>query len=269
MLKTRPLLPLILVLAAMVLTACQNYTVYFRYPEERANFFTERPATSLYVAEPVDLRPQKQREGSGAFVTLRFPGDDKLDVPVSSIVRRALMQDILSTRVARLVQNPENADYLLQTQVLSMTTELHRTGRQFAVPLLVGVGVGLAAGAGTDLSHGVKLGLVGMVLGTFIPLPTRTEGLVEMRLELRDQDTGELVWSTNCTGSEVDKVSLSISAREDKKLAERFLPAALKRANACAVGQLYQYLQEAEGVHQPSDEPQTEPEGSEGGAAGV
>ena len=223
-------------LAVVGLAACSHYSVVLRYPKESANIFTERPATSLYVAQPADLRSQKEREGKGAFVSLRFPADDKLDVPVASVVRRALMQDILNTRVARLVQNPENADYLLHTQVLSMTTKLKRSGKQFAVPLLAGLGVGFAAAAGADVGHGIKVGLVGVLLGTFIPLPTETEGVVELRLELRDRQTNEVVWNTTCTGSEKRNVAISISAREDKKLAERFLPAALKRANACAVG---------------------------------
>jgi len=231
-----------LVLVGVGLVACSHYTVILRYPKESANIFTERPATSLYVAQPADLRSQKEREGKGAFVSLHFPADDNLDVPMASVVRRALMQDILSTRVARLVQNPENADYLLHTQVLSMTTKLKRSGKQFAIPLLAGLGVGFAAGAGADVGHGIKVGLVGVLLGTFIPLPTETEGVVELRLELRDRQTNEVVWNTTCTGSEKRNVAISVSAREDKKLAERFLPAALKRANACAVGQLYQFL---------------------------
>jgi len=237
----------VLVAVGLVLGACSKYTVYLHYPEESANVFTEQPATSIYVGEPGDLRTQKEREGKGAFISLHFPADDKLDVPMSSVVRRAIMQDILATRVARLVQNPENADYLLDTQILSMTTHVQRKGKQFMVPLLVGVAIGVAAGAGTDLSHGIKLGLVGVLLGTFIPLPTPTEGVVELKMELRDHATGESVWSTVCTGVEKDKVSMSISARDDKKLAERFLPLALKRANACAVGQLYQYLQSEHG----------------------
>ncbi len=237
------------------LAGCARYTVVLRYPKESANIFEERPATSLYVAQPADLRSQKEREGKGAFVSLRFPADDRLDVPIVSVVRRALMQDILSTRVARLVQNPENADFLLHTQVLSMTTKLKRSGKQFAVPILAGIGIGFAAGAGADVGHGIKVGLVGVVLGTFIPLPTETEGIVELHLELRDQKTDELVWSTTCTGSEQKKVSISISARDDKKLAERFLPAALKRANACAVGQLYQFLLSESGAVKTGDSP--------------
>jgi hypothetical protein len=237
------------------LAGCARYTVVLRYPKESANIFDERPATSLYVAQPADLRSQKEREGKGAFVSLRFPADDRLDVPIASVVRRALMQDILSTRVARLVQNPENADFLLHTQVLSMTTKLKRSGKQFAVPILAGIGIGFAAGAGADVGHGIKVGLVGVVLGTFIPLPTETEGIVELHLELRDQKTNELVWSTTCTGSEQRKVSISISARDDKKLAERFLPAALKRANACAVGQLYQFLLSESGTVKTGESP--------------
>ncbi len=255
---------IVLLVVAMLVGGCSNYTVYLRYPEESANFFNERPTISIFVAEPADLRPQKEREGKGAFINMRFPADDKMDVPISSVVRRAMMQDILSTRVARLVQNPDNADYTLQTQVLSMTTHLKRGGRQFVVPVLVGIGVGLAAGAGTDVSHGVKWALVGLLLGTFIPLPTDVEGVVELRLELKDQRTGEMVWSTNCIGSEKDKPSISISAREDKKLAERYLPPALKRANACAVGQLFQYLSEVTAPIESGD-PQLDPSSTQGG----
>jgi hypothetical protein len=35
-----------------------------------------------------------------------------------------------------------------------------------------------------------------------------------------------------------------MASRDDQKLVEDFLPKALKRANACAVGQLYAYLQD-------------------------
>ncbi len=228
--------------AVLLLGACAKYTVYLHYQKESANVFTEEPQTSIFVAEPSDLRSQKEREGKGAFVNLRFPADDKLDVPMSSVVRRAIMQDILATQVAKVVQNPENADYVLHTEILSMTTHVKRGGKLFIVPLLTGVAVGVAAGAGADVSHGIKVGLVGVLLGTFIPLPTPTEGVVELRMELADRLTGEVAWQTVCKGVEKAKVSMSISARKDKKLAERFLPLALKRANACAVGQLYQFL---------------------------
>ncbi len=256
--------PAVLSMALLLLGGCAKYTVYLHYPQESGNIFTEQPSTSIFVAEPVDLRSQKEREGKGAFISLRFPADDRLDVPMADVARRAIMQDILATRVARLVQNPENADYLLNTQVLSMTTHVHRSGKQFIVPLLTGVGIGVAAGAGTSLSHGLKWGAVGVLLGTFIPLPTPTEGVVELRMELRDRLTEEVVWSTVCKGVEKDKVSMSISARKDKKLAERFLPKALKRANACAVGQLYQYLSRHSGQEgAPPQEAPMQPSGAD------
>jgi hypothetical protein len=249
---------------SMLMGGCSNYVVHLQYPEESGNFFNDRPSTAIFVAEPQDLRPQKEREGKGVIVNMRFPSDSHMDFPMTSVVRRAMMQDILGTRVARLVQNPDNADYTLDTKLLSMTTELHRGTKQFVVPIMVGIAVGLAAGAGTDVSHGVKWGLVGMILGTFIPLPTDTEGIVEMRLELRDQRSGEMVWSTNCTGLEKDRPAISISAREDKKLAERYLPPALKRANACAVGQLYQYLSNVESPV-PDGGSESDPSSPQGG----
>jgi hypothetical protein len=53
-----------------------------------------------------------------------------------------------------------------------------------------------------------------------------------------------VVWTTTCEGSYAKTIRLSLSAREDKKIAEEFLPKALKKANACAVGQLFAFFQE-------------------------
>ena len=230
---------------ALVVSGCNNYRVRFLYPQEtRTNTFNSRPEVSIYVAEPEDLRPSRERQGRGVIHTLHFPPDGKMDQPAVHTVRRAMMQDLLQTRVARLVQNPDNADYILTSQLLSMTTELRRPSSAWAFPLAAGIAVGTIAGVGTDVGHGVKLGLVGAFLGTFIPAPANTEATVEMKLELRDRLSNDVVWSTTCTGTHERTIRLSLSAREDKKIAEDFLPKALKRANACAVGQLYAHLQE-------------------------
>jgi hypothetical protein len=243
----RRLLIVAVLLGSVAFTGCNDYRVRFLYPREnRGDFFSERPEYALYVAEPDDLRPSVERQGRGFIQTLHFPSDDKLDQPASQIVRRALLQDLGQTRVASLVQNPDNADYVLDSELLSMTTELSRPLGAWAIPLATGVAVGALASIGSDggASHAVKVGLVGAVLGLFIPAPANTRAQVELRLSLREQSTGSEVWSTTCEGVYEKSLRLSLSAREDQKIAEEFLPLALKRANACAVGQLYAFLQE-------------------------
>lgn len=243
----RSALFLLLVLALPFLNGCNDYRVRFLYPREsRGDFFDERPEVSLYVSEPEDLRPSTERKGRGFINTLHFPSDEKLDQPPARIVLRALLQDLNQTRVASLVRSPDRADYVLDSQLLSMTTRLERPLSAWAVPLSAGVMVGVLSGIGSDggASHMIKTGLVGVVLGTMLPAPARTTGQVEMRLELRERETNTVVWSTTCTGSYEKTIRLSMSAREDQRIAEDFLPRALKRANACAVGQLYAFLQE-------------------------
>ena len=241
---------------ALSLAGCNDYRVRFLYPgENRGDFFEERPSVSLYVSEPEDLRPSVERQGRGFFSTLHFPADDKMDQPASRIVLRALLQDLNQTRIAALVRNPANADFVLHSQLLSMSTTLERPLSAWGIPFATGVAVGAVSSVGSDggLSHGVKTGLVGVVLGTLLPAPARSIGRVQMRLELRDQDSGEVVWSTECEGVYRKNLHLSLSAREDQKLAEEFLPRALKRANACAVGQLYAFLQNHQLGQEPPD----------------
>ncbi len=241
----RRALLLTLCLSMAMSAGCSRYTVRFLYPKEQnTNFFNDRPALALFVAEPVDLRPSSERRGKGRFLTLRFPADDKLDMPASQIVQRALMQDLLQTRVASLVSNPDNADYVVSTKLTSMTTKLSRPAGAWFFPVAAGLAAGMIAGASTDFSHGFKWGLAGAFLGTFIPAPANTEATVEVMLELRDRATDEIVWSTTCEGTYAKRIRLGLTAREDKKISEEFLPKALKRANACAVGQLYSFFQE-------------------------
>ena len=60
-------------------------------------------------------------------------------------------------------------------------------------------------------------------------------------LILRD-GTGEVVWREVCIGDIEDDRAVPAPARPDKDLAERYLPQAVKRCNACLLGQLRQYL---------------------------
>jgi hypothetical protein len=237
-----------LVIAGLALLAgCNDYRVRFLYPREgRGAFFNERPETSLYVAEPVDLRPSAEREGKGWLVTRHFPADDHLEQPAARITMRALLQDLNQTQLAVLVRNPDNADYRLESRILNLTTELHRPLTAWAVPLASGVAVGALASIGSDggTSHFLKTGAVGVIIGTMFPAPADVRGIARIEFDLVDTRSGEVVWNTTCEGEFARSMAISMASRDDQKLVEDFLPKALKRANACAVGQLYAYLQD-------------------------
>jgi len=239
-----------LVIAGIFLIAgCNDYRVRFLYPREgRGAYFNERPEVSLYVAEPVDLRPSSEREGKGWLVTRHFPADDNLEQPAARITMRALLQDLNQTQLAVLVRNPDNADYRLESRLLNMTTELHRPLTAWAVPLATGVAVGALASIGSDggASHFLKTGAIGVLLGTMFPAPADLRGHVRIEFDLVDQNSGDVVWNTTCEGEFARSMAISMASRDDQRLVEDFLPKALKRANACAVGQLYAFLQ----VHQ-------------------
>lgn len=238
--------PVIVLVLLGLLAGCNDYRVRFLYPREgRGAFFTERPDVSLYVAEPVDLRPSDEREGNGWLITRHFPSDEHLDQSATRITMRALLQDLNQTQLAVLVRNPENADYLLETRLLNMTTTLHRPLTAWAVPLAAGVAVGALASIGSDggTSHFLKTGAVGVVIGTMFPAPADLRGYVRLELDLVEPDTGDVAWTTTCEGEFRRSMAISMASRDDQRLVEDFLPKALKRANACAVGQLYAYLQ--------------------------
>ena len=239
-------IPLIL-LTLLLLAGCNDYRVRFLYPREgRGAYFTERPEVSLYVAEPVDLRPSEEREGKGWLVTRHFPSDEHLDQTATRITMRALLQDLNQTQLAVLVRNPDNADYLLETRLLNMTTTLHRPITAWAVPLASGVAVGALASINSDggASHFLKTGAVGVIIGTMFPAPADLRGHVRLEVDLVEPGSGEVVWSTTCEGEFKRSMAISMASRDDQRLVEDFLPKALKRANACAVGQLYAYLQD-------------------------
>ena len=249
---------LLIVGGLSLIAGCNDYRVRFLYPREgRGAYFNERPEVSLFVAEPQDLRPSKEREGKGWLVTRHFPGDNHLEQSASRITMRALLQDLNQTQLAVLVRNPDNADYRLESRLLNMTTELHRPLTAWAVPLATGVAVGALASIGSDggASHFLKTGAVGVIIGTMFPAPADLRGYVRIEMALVDQSSGEVAWTTTCEGEFTRSMAIAMASRDDQRLAEDFLPKALKRANACAVGQLYAFLQNADrGSGEPPDQ---------------
>ena len=66
----------------------------------------------------------------------------------------------------------------------------------------------------------------------------------EVRMTLKNQD-GEMLWQKSCFGEIEEKKYLTATAREDQKLVDAHLTKAVKRANACLLGQMRQYLLES------------------------
>jgi hypothetical protein len=76
-----------------------------------------------------------------------------------------------------------------------------------------------------------------------IPVPTKNHAEAEVRLTLKDR-TGDVIWQESCLGEIDARKYLTATAREDQQLVNEHLTKAVKRANACLLGQLRQFLME-------------------------
>jgi len=218
-----------------------NRHIGFPYPDEQIVFpavADELPA--FYLGEIRDLRPVRQRRGRGHFTGIDYPADDHWELAVAQLYRRALVQDIDQTRLGRLVSRPSDADYRLEAEILSFSCHLGRNGSSFLLP----VGVGALGGAawGSDGSDRFRRGLLLTVAAMgALPLPARQHAEAEVRLLLRDRE-GNLLWQQTCVGDLDRTLHEPLTARRDREWAQRDLPVAVKRCNACLLGQLRQFL---------------------------
>lgn len=226
------LLPLLLVLGA-----CSSDKIIFNYPGEQMDMNMqglEPPA--LYVDDINDLRPAVQRTGEGKFLHIQFPKDSSWIMPAIEIYGESLVQDIEQTALVELVDYPEQADYFLSVDVMSMTCTFDRSIWNFLGPLAMGLGIGMVAS--DDASHGVSTGLVAGVVGMLaIPMPSHSEAETVLRVVLKDVE-GQIVWQDTCVGSVGDRVYAAATARQDQEYVDRFLTRSVKKANACVLGQL-------------------------------
>ncbi len=235
--------------------SCAGGRIGFPYPAERGVYpepTAEMPLPRVFLAGVVDVRPPEQRRGQGHFAGITFPADHALQRPADVIYREALAQDLAQTRLAELVPLPRQADYQLAADLHSLHCRLERSPASFLMPPLAGMMVG--AVFGKNASDRVKTGVVaGILLTMAVPMPTQIRAEAEVRLTLRDA-ADRVVWRQTCLGEIDERIFLSVTAREDKKLAERYLPRAVKRANACLLGQLRQFLVEsaAAGAEEPA-----------------
>ncbi len=225
---------------ATTLAACGGRKIAFHYPGEEIDFTGAGPVPSVHVGLIRDLRPEVQHRGAGHFLRITYPSDRAWEWPVTQIYREALEQDLAGTHLVELVPLPSQADYTLEADVLSLTSRLSRSPASFLMPLALGGGAGIAFGE--DASDRVKLGaVVGIAALMALPLPTPHRAEAEIRLLLRDRD-GEVVWERTCLGAVDDNVYVSATSRNDQKLVDDHLTRAVKRADACLLGQLRQAL---------------------------
>ncbi len=227
--------------ALCCLASCSTQKVGFPYPAEKIVYpglGGELPR--LHISAVSDLRPEAQRTGQGHFTGITFPSDASWEPSVVDIYHQALARDITQTRLAELTPLPGQAAYTLEAIVHSFHCRMERSGASFLLPPAVGLLGGFLWGDDTSsrLKRGAVLGVVAMGL---VPLPLHVRAEAEVEMILRDAG-GDVVWREVCIGDIEDDRGVPVTARPDKQLAERYLPQAVKRCNACLLGQLRQFL---------------------------
>ncbi len=229
----RPVILVILgALALAVLSGCGTSRVTFNYPGETLVFPHQGLPPAIYVATVNDLRPGRQRAGDGSSSDTRFPSDDQWDRSVAQIYYEALVQDLTQTNAVAVSTTRAEADYVLTVDLLHMGCAARRSSTGWLASALLGAGAGWAAGQSPWAAVG------GAILGVAaIPVPTRVRAVCEVRLSVSEPD-GTPVWSETCLGQMTDSRWEGMTARKDQEWVDRYLTVAVKRCNACLVGQL-------------------------------
>ncbi len=242
--QTRPARWLALTLVPLVLcglTSCSTHTVNFNYPSEKIVYpGTEGSMPRLHISQILDQRPDDQREGQGHFTGITFPNDASWEPAVRDIYHAALSRDIAQTQLGVLTPMAGQADYTLEAVIHSFHCRMERE----SVSFLFAPAVGMLGGFvwGDDMSSRVKRGaLLGVVALGILPVPLHVKAEAEVELIVRDSG-GDIVWREICIGMVEDDKGVPAVSRPDKQLAERYMPQAVKRCNACLLGQLRQFL---------------------------
>ncbi len=242
----RALLLASLVLVLMGVASCGTQDIVFVYPDEALDFqLRNLKMPAVYIDTVTDLRPLEQRSGEGHFFTIIYPKDEAWEVPATQIYAEALAQDLDQTNLVELVPLQAQADYILSMDLLSLSCKLKRSPAAFLLAGAIGAGAGMALG--DDTSHRIKLGAVlAAIMMVAVPVPTDNHAEAEVQLTLKDR-TGNILWQKSCLGEVDEKKYLTATAREDQQLVNEHLTKAVKRANACLLGQMRQYLLENAG----------------------
>jgi len=244
---------IVAVLAILMVTlgvsSCGSDKITFVYPDEAIDFqLRNLKMPALYIDTVTDMRPIEQRQGQGHFFGITYPDDESWEVPATQIYAEALAQDLEQTHLVELVPLHSQADYILSVDLLSMGCRLQRSPAAFLLPGLIGVGAGMALGS--DSSDRAKLSVaLAAVAILAIPVPTINHAEAEVRMTLKDR-SGNVLWQKSCLGELDVKKYITSTARQDQELVNEHLTKAVKRANACLLGQLRQ-----EFIGQVSSEP--------------
>ncbi|RKZ15734.1 hypothetical protein DRQ50_07130 [bacterium] len=236
----------VLLLVLLVGSGCTSEKIVFVYPDEELDFrMRNLGVPALYLDQVTDMRPPEQREGEGRYFKITYPKDSDWEVPATRIYAEALAQDVDQTHLFELVPLRGQADYALSMDLLSMSCELRRSPASMLLSGGLGVGLGMVLGddASSRAKYAVALGIVGILA---IPVPTKNYAECEVRLTLENAH-GDVVWQESCLGEHRGDRFMSATAREDQKLVNEHLTKAVKRANACLLGQLRHYLLETAG----------------------
>ncbi len=245
--RVAPWLSLFLMGAGGLLVgSCGGPLIGLPYPDEQAGmvFADSLPPPRVFLGAIEDRRAPDQHEGRGAFFGRTYPDDDTWQRPVDQLYRAALAQDLTQTRMVELTPLPRQAAFTLSAEIFSLACRLQRSPGAYLLPL----GAGMLGGMvfGETPSDRIRTGVVaGLALMIAAPMPTAHRAECEVRLTLRD-GAGEVVWQQTCLGEVAGRIYVPATSRDDKKQAEKTLPRAVKRCNACLLGQLRQFLAGAE-----------------------
>jgi hypothetical protein len=238
--------PVAILLTILGVSACGTGKITFVYPDEALDFpRQDLKMPAIYIDTVTDMRPPEQRRGQGQFFKITYPGDESWEVPATQIYAEALAKDLEQTHLVELVPLHSQADFVLSVDLLSLGCQLKRSPTSFLLTGALGAGVGLALGG--DASHRTKLAVtLGVISMLAVPVPTKNHAEAEVRMILKDR-TGNVVWQKSCLGEVDSKKFMTPTSRQDQELVNEFLTAAVKKANACLLGQLRQeFLDQAE-----------------------
>jgi hypothetical protein len=220
-------------------SSCGGGKVTFVYPDEAMDFQQRNlKMPAIYIDTVTDMRPMEQRQGQGAFFKITYPSDESWEVPATQIYAEALAKDLEQTHLVELVPLHSQADYIISVDLLSMGCQLKRSAGSFLLTGALGAGVGYALGG--DPSHSAKLAVtLGVIAMLAIPVPTKNHAEAEVRMTMKDR-TGNVIWQETCRGELDTKKYITATSRQDQELVNEHLTKAVKKANACLLGQLRQ-----------------------------
>lgn len=221
--------------------SCGHPGIVLKYPSEQVDLQLGNLKTpAVYLESVTDMRSAEQKRGGGNFFRIDYPKQGDWLVDPATAYAEALAQDLEQTRLMELVPLRGQADYVLSADLLSLGCTFRRSGTSYLYPALLGAGVGVAAGG--EPSHRVKLGSVLAAVAVMAtPMASRNQAEAEVRLTLKDR-TGNILWQETCLGETEDRVFVTATSRQDQNLVDRFLPRAVKKCNACLLGQMRQVM---------------------------